>query len=71
MGDYSEELKILSKECGYELCFSCEIFPIELNNIDKYSIPRRCVNDDAEYYEALSKVYGIWDNIKNKIAKNE
>ena len=71
MGDYSDQLRNLSKECGYELCFSCETFPIELNKIDKYSIPRRCVNDDAGYYEALSKVYGIWDNVKNKISKNE
>lgn len=71
MGDYTEKLKILAKESGYKLCFSCETIPVELNKIDVFSIPRRCVNDDAGYYEALSKVYGIWDNIKNKITKNE
>lgn len=71
MGDYTERLKILAKESGYKLCFSCETVPVELNNIDVFSIPRRCVNDDAGYYEALSKVYGIWDNLKNKISKSE
>lgn len=71
MGDYTERLKILAKESGYKLCFSCETVPVELNKIDVFSIPRRCVNDDAGYYEALSKVYGIWDNLKNKISKSE
>ncbi|MDD2305492.1 MAG: polysaccharide deacetylase family protein [Prolixibacteraceae bacterium] len=71
MGDYTERLKILAKESGYRLCFSCETIPIELNKLDVFSIPRRCVNDDAGYYEALSKVYGIWDYVKNKISKSE
>lgn len=71
MGDFTNELKILAKECGYSLCFSCETFPVELNKLDRFSIPRRCVNDDATYFEALSKIYGIWDGIKNKISKNE
>jgi peptidoglycan/xylan/chitin deacetylase (PgdA/CDA1 family) len=63
-GDYSDQLKILAKECGYELCFSTETSHIELNKIDKFSIPRRCVNDNAGFYEALSKIYGIWYKIK-------
>ena len=63
-GDYSDQLKILAKECGYELCFSTETYPIELNEIDRFSIPRRCVNDNAGYYEALSKIFGIWYKIK-------
>ncbi len=63
-GYYSEELKLLAKDCGYMLCFSTDTHHIELNNIDKLSIPRRCVNDDAGYYEALSKIFGIWYKIR-------
>jgi len=62
-GDYNEELKKLSKECGYKLCFTTDISEIDLKRIDKYSIPRRCVNDDAGFFEALSKIHGIWYNI--------
>ena len=63
-GDYSDQLKTLAKECGYELCFSTETYHIELNEIDRFSIPRRCVNDNAGYFEALSKIFGIWYKIK-------
>lgn len=63
-GDYTEELKKLAKECGYELCLSTETNHIGLNRIDKFSIPRRCVNDEAGFYEALSKIFGIWYKIK-------
>ena len=63
-GDYSEEQKKLAKECGYKLCFTTETSYLELNRIDKYAIPRRCVNDDAGFYEAISKIYGIWYKIK-------
>lgn len=59
-GDYNEGLKKLAKECGYKMCFTIEPSCIDLNKIDKYSIPRRCVNDDAGFFEALSKIYGIW-----------
>lgn len=62
-GDYNEELKELSKECGYKLCFTTDTSGIDLNRIDRYSIPRRCVNDDAGFFEALSKIHGIWYNI--------
>jgi len=64
MGDYTEELKRLAEECGYELCFSTETYPVELNKIDRFSIPRRCVNDEAGLYEALSKIFGIWYKFK-------
>lgn len=63
-GDYSEEQKELAKESGYKLCFTTDTTYIDLNGIDKYSIPRRCVNDDAGFFEAISKVCGIWYKIK-------
>jgi peptidoglycan/xylan/chitin deacetylase (PgdA/CDA1 family) len=63
-GDYSEEQKELAKECGYKLCLTTETSYIDLNRIDKYSVPRRCVNDDAGFFEAVSKIYGIWYKIK-------
>lgn len=63
-GDYTEELKKLTKECGYKLCFTTETSNLDLNRADRYSIPRRCVNDNAGFFEALSKIYGIWYKIK-------
>ncbi len=65
MGDYTDDLKVLTKECGYKLCFSTETDHIELSKLDGFLIPRRCVNDDAGYFEALSKIFGIWYKIKN------
>jgi peptidoglycan/xylan/chitin deacetylase (PgdA/CDA1 family) len=63
-GDYTEELNKLAKECGYKLCFTCETSNLYSNRIDRYSIPRRCVNDNAGFFEALSKIHGIWYKIK-------
>jgi poly-beta-1,6-N-acetyl-D-glucosamine N-deacetylase len=62
-GDYTFEIKKLAKECGYRICFTIETSNIDLNRIDKFSIPRRCINDDAGFFEALSKIYGIWYKI--------
>jgi peptidoglycan/xylan/chitin deacetylase (PgdA/CDA1 family) len=59
-GDYSKNLKILAQECGYNLCFTIDPSYIDIEKADKLSIPRMCINDDAGYYEALSKMYGIW-----------
>jgi peptidoglycan/xylan/chitin deacetylase (PgdA/CDA1 family) len=59
-GDYSDNLKSIAKECGYELCFTIDTPYIDIEKVDKLSIPRMCVNDDAGNYEALSKMYGIW-----------
>lgn len=59
-GDYDEGLKKLTEECGYVICFTTETNAININRIDKYSFPRRSVNDDAGFFEALSKIYGIW-----------
>lgn len=63
-GDYTEEQETLSEECGYSLCFSTETTNIDLNQVNQYSIPRRCINDDAGYFEALSRIYGFWSLIK-------
>lgn len=63
-GHCSDQLKSLAKECGYMLCFTTGTNHIDLNHIDKLSIPRRCVNDNAGYYEALSKIFGIWYKVK-------
>lgn len=63
-GDYTEGLKKLAKECGNRLCFTSEISDLDLKRIDRYSIPRRCVDDNAGFFEALSKIYGIWYKIK-------
>jgi peptidoglycan/xylan/chitin deacetylase (PgdA/CDA1 family) len=63
-GDHNKELKELVKVCGYKLCFTSEASNLELDRIDRYFIPRRCVNDDAGFFEALSKIYGIWYKIK-------
>jgi peptidoglycan/xylan/chitin deacetylase (PgdA/CDA1 family) len=62
-GDYTMEIKKLAKECGYRICFTIETSNIDLTRIDKFSIPRRCINDDAGFFEALSKIYGIWYKI--------
>jgi len=59
-GNYSEELKTLAKECGYELCFIDDASYIDLDKVDKFSIPRMSIYDNGGYFEALSKIYGIW-----------
>jgi poly-beta-1,6-N-acetyl-D-glucosamine N-deacetylase len=59
-GDYTEKQKEMAKQCGYKMCFTTETSNIEIDNIDKYSIPRRCINDDAGFLEALAKLYGVW-----------
>jgi peptidoglycan/xylan/chitin deacetylase (PgdA/CDA1 family) len=63
-GDFTDEQKEIAIECGYKLAFTTKTSHIDLNNIDRYSIPRRCVNEDAGIFEALSKIYGIWYKIK-------
>jgi peptidoglycan/xylan/chitin deacetylase (PgdA/CDA1 family) len=63
-GDFTEDQLELAKECGYRLAFTTQTSYIDLNTIDRYSIPRRCVNEDAGFFEALSKIYGIWYKIK-------
>lgn len=63
-GDFTEEQKKNAEECGYKLAFTTQTSNIDLNKIDKYSIPRRCINEDAGFFEALSKIYGIWYKIK-------
>ncbi len=65
-GNYSENLKVLAKECGYELCFIDDASYIDLNNIDKFSIPRMSIYDWGGYFEALSKIYGIWQKFHKK-----
>jgi hypothetical protein len=57
-------LKKLAKECGYKFCFTAETSNLDLTRIDRNSITRRCVNNDAGFFEALSKIYGIWYKIK-------
>ncbi len=63
-GDYTEEQKNLVKECKYKMAFTTDTSHIDLKKLDRYFIPRRCVNDDAGIFEALSKIYGIWYLIK-------
>lgn len=63
-GDFKEEQQELAKECGYKLAFTTQTSFIDLNTIDRFAIPRRCVNEDAGFFEALSKIYGIWYKIK-------
>jgi poly-beta-1,6-N-acetyl-D-glucosamine N-deacetylase len=59
-GDYTEIQKKMAEQYGYKMCFTTETSHIEINNIDKYTIPRRCINDDAGFLEALAKLYGVW-----------
>lgn len=59
-GNYSDQLTLLAKECGYELCFTTDAAFIDLNNVSKLSIPRRCINDNGGYFEALAKIYALW-----------
>lgn len=59
-GDFDQETISLAKECGYKLCFTIDPVEFKLSEIDKFSVPRRCVNDDAGFFEALAKIYGIW-----------
>lgn len=63
-GDFTPEQMRLAEESGYSLAFTTETGEIDLKTINKFSIPRRSVNDDAGYYEALSKVYGMWYKFK-------
>jgi peptidoglycan/xylan/chitin deacetylase (PgdA/CDA1 family) len=62
-GDYSDDLKVLLKDCGYELGFTIDPLYIDIEKVDKLAIPRMCINDDAGHYEALSKMYGIWHKL--------
>lgn len=59
-GDYSDKLRVITQECGYNLCFTIDTSFINLEKVDKLLIPRMCVNDDAGLFEALSKMYGLW-----------
>lgn len=63
-GDFTVEQQKLANESGYRLAFTTQTSYIDLNTIDRYAIPRRCVNEDAGFFEALSKIYGIWYKIK-------
>ncbi len=60
-GDYGEEQKKIVSECGYRLAFSTETKHIDIEKVDRFAIPRRCVNDDAGYFETLAKINGAWD----------
>ena len=60
-GDFGEEQRRIVRECGYRLAFSTETKPIDIEKVDRFSIPKRCVNDDAGYFETLAKISGAWD----------
>lgn len=63
-GDFKQEQQELAMECGYKLAFTTQTTSIDLNTIDRHAIPRRCINTEAGFFEALSKIYGIWYKIK-------
>lgn len=63
-GDFTPEQIKLAEESGYTLSFTTETHELDLRTINKFAIPRRSVNDDAGFFEALSKVYGVWYKFK-------
>jgi peptidoglycan/xylan/chitin deacetylase (PgdA/CDA1 family) len=64
-GDFTPEQIKLAEESGYTLSFTTETRELDLRTINKLAIPRRSVNDDAGFFEALAKIYGVWYKFKN------
>lgn len=45
------------------MAFTTEYIPIQINHTNLYRIPRMAMNTYGGYYENLSKILGIWQDI--------
>ena len=54
------------KKAGYKMAFTTEYIPIQINHTNLYRIPRMAMNTYGGYYENLSKILGIWQDILKK-----
>jgi len=62
-GDIDEKVINMVSKVGFDMAFSTEAKYIKNSDIDCYSIPRFCINDDGGYWENISKVIGIWQKV--------
>ena len=56
----------IEKKAGYKMAFTTEYIPIQINHTNLYRIPRMAMNTYGGYYENLSKILGIWQDILKK-----
>jgi poly-beta-1,6-N-acetyl-D-glucosamine N-deacetylase len=62
-GNYNQNTIEIAKRCGYKLGFTVNPGKIDVNNVDPYLIPRNAMYDDGGYFENISKILGIWQNV--------
>lgn len=62
-GDYDKNTIEIAERCGYKLCFTINPGRIEVENVNRYMIPRYAIYDDGGYLENISKILGIWQKI--------
>ena len=65
-GNFSNREIEAVKKAGYKMAFTTEYIPIQINHTNLYRIPRMAMNTYGGYYENLSKILGIWQDILKK-----
>ena len=65
-GNFSNREIEAVKKAGYKMAFTTEYIPIQINHTNLYRIPHMAMNTYGGYYENLSKILGIWQDILKK-----
>lgn len=69
-GDYDDNTIEIARKCGYKLCFTINPGKIDVKNVNPFLIPRNAMYDHAGFFENISKILGIWQNVLNRNRAN-